>query len=424
MQQRGTNLFDSKRITGHVLLILFLCSILFSFTTFFAQHSEGDEITYLTISKYMDWNLSSYTTRLYDPVRSYPNKLFRAEIFLHPPLFPMILKAGWALDSPVVFGLLANIFTKFLISVIVYLICLQIRISGTTSLIAGAMTAMDPVIGFISTRLLTDIYLVAGIAATLFFLIRGINRSSLRCLFMAACCSCIALNSKFQAVLFLPLFLVAWSYSAFIICSRSPNQKRHLPLSIFASLAIISTLGLFHFLRLFFAYGIGGVHDLIYTIEVPLNEFVLRMGRRGFFEMAFYLLILQPWILILFAPSSVKTIFRSIKTQPAIQITLGFIVYSIFVVWVSSFQQERYWAPVFPLLVIILAFVFDSESKSKNQAPLAWKMPALVVCFCVMMLTNYTTNVITAGVATAEVIPVIFHILPFTRMQGTIFFGF
>ncbi len=412
------------KIKSRWLLIILVLGAIFNVASFYAPHSEGDEVTYLTISRYMDWNLSSYTTRFYDPVRSYPNKLFRADIFLHPPLFPWILKVGWTLESPVLIGLLFNTATKIIVSVLVYCICLQLRVGQIPSFVAGMMVAMDPVLGFISSRLLTDIYLTLGIILTLFVLIRGVVKHSLGNLILASFCFCVALNSKFQAVIFLPLFFMAWSYCCWVICKAAPSAQSRIFFTAASSLAILIVFGLFHFIRLYFAYGIAGVYDLIYTIEVPLNQFVLRMERRSIFPMICYLLVLQPWILILFAPTSLNTVIKNLKARPEILILCGFIIYTILAVSFSPFQQERYWAPVFPLLAVVLMFVLDSELKLKPRWFASWKVSALAASFAVMVLTNYTTNVLTAGVATAEVIPIVLHVFPFLRLEGSPFCGF
>lgn len=402
-------------------MILGLCLAL-GITTFFAPHNEGDEITYLALSHEMKWDLSHYTVRDVEPVNSFPNKLYRADIFLHPPLFPILLKLGWATGKPVLAGLVFNFLAKIALAWLVYLICRSLRMSDLACYLSTLFVAVCPIIGFVSTRLLIDIYFATTLTAVLYFLISGIEKSSAVRLFFASVCFALTLNTKFQAVVYTPLFAISWFYAAYVILNKSPQLKKTIWISFYASLLIVASIGLGHFLRLYLTYGVSGVYDLFYTIEKPFGQFAIRMNSRSRLGMLGYLLFIHLWIIVLLAPRALKTIYTWAKPNPSVKLLIGYATYLFITITLSTFSQERYWTALFPLLFILIANVIanqDQQSKSPTGAR-EW------VCFClvILLLNSFTVNVITPGAITAMVRPVVFQIYPLFDAQDGIFFGF
>jgi hypothetical protein len=68
--------------------VLLHCSMLFK------PHSEGDELAYFALSERMGWDLSNYTTKDDSRVNTFPYTIYRNPVFHHPPLLPLVLKAG------------------------------------------------------------------------------------------------------------------------------------------------------------------------------------------------------------------------------------------------------------------------------------------------------------------------------------------
>ena len=60
----------------------------------FKSHSEGDELAYFVLSQRMGWDLSNYTTKDDPRVNTFPYTIYRNPVFHHPPLLPLVLKAG------------------------------------------------------------------------------------------------------------------------------------------------------------------------------------------------------------------------------------------------------------------------------------------------------------------------------------------
>src|ERR1700733_6103280 len=60
----------------------------------FKSHFEGDEVAYFVLSQRMGWDLSNYTTKDDPRVNTFPYTIYRNPVFHHPPLLPLVLKAG------------------------------------------------------------------------------------------------------------------------------------------------------------------------------------------------------------------------------------------------------------------------------------------------------------------------------------------
>ncbi len=69
----------------------------------FKLHREGDEAcsTWRACAERMGWDFSGYTTKDDPRVNSFPIRIYRQELFHHPPLYPWLLKWGLAWgDNP------------------------------------------------------------------------------------------------------------------------------------------------------------------------------------------------------------------------------------------------------------------------------------------------------------------------------------
>lgn len=79
-------------------LFLFLwcaaVTILLHCPMLFKPHSEGDELAYFVLSQRMGWDLSNYTTKDDPRINKFPYTIYRNPVFHHPPLLPLVLRAG------------------------------------------------------------------------------------------------------------------------------------------------------------------------------------------------------------------------------------------------------------------------------------------------------------------------------------------
>jgi hypothetical protein len=98
----------SKREFIQFYLLVGLLGSMIHLPTFFIDHQEGDELVYLGLSQEMSWSLQNYSTAGLPGVSEFPAKLYREPLFLHPPLYPLLLKTLSLLGPPVLLGLAFN----------------------------------------------------------------------------------------------------------------------------------------------------------------------------------------------------------------------------------------------------------------------------------------------------------------------------
>ena len=83
-------------VRSYLFLLLWCAAVtvLLHTSMLFKPHSEGDELAYFALSQRMGWDLSNYTTKDDPRVNTFPYTIYRNPVFHHPPLLPLVLKAG------------------------------------------------------------------------------------------------------------------------------------------------------------------------------------------------------------------------------------------------------------------------------------------------------------------------------------------
>jgi len=402
--------------------LLFAIVLLFQVASIFSPHIEGDELVYLTLSKNMGWDFSNYTVMADAPLNQFPNRLYREPVFMHPPLFPFILKAGSTLVHPVLFGLLFNGLLKFALAILMWHFALALGASLITAQLVAILVTACPILGFVSSRLLVDMSFTMSLVAMIYLLIRAGIGQTRKNLILAVICCCIMLNTKIQAITYLPLFAFLYIVAARSALKKGEMTSTSIRNQVLIGIALIGIIGFSHHLRLIFGLGF---HECLHLMdaETPLNPFIMRIAARSPLKFMVYLALLHPIILILISPGFWSEVRESSWSIPRPIIYLGLsLLYSALITLFFSGAQERYWAHVFPLAFLFIAVLYGKVMELPDKAPVL-KLIYLSY-FTLLFMNNFEINVLLAGSRTAIVFPAMLEFFPFLSMAGGPFFNF
>lgn len=303
-----------------------------------------------------------------------------------------------------------------------YVFALTLGVRRTTAQMAALFVSACPIVGFIGSRLLIDMSFTLSIIASIYLLIRAGIEGARKNLIWGVVCFCICLNTKIQAIAYLPLF-----FYIFVASSRNAIHKGDLTLSSFRNIAILGTIliasiGLSHYIRLFF--GLGYQECLHMTnLEMGFNPFVQRILTRSKLKFLIYLTLLHPIAIILMCPRFWIQARRSLWTmpKPLFYLTIS-ILYSTVITLLFSTAQERYWAHVFPLCFLFIAALVEQADDVPKRLSI---MNGVYYAYFVLLFTNnFFINVILAGSRTAIVFPSLLNLFPFLCMDGGPFYNF
>ncbi|MFZ4441400.1 MAG: hypothetical protein ACOYOS_23560 [Syntrophales bacterium] len=403
-------------------ILLFTIVAIFQVASIFSPHVEGDELVFLTLSKNMGWDLSNYTVMSDAPFNQFPNRLYRQPVFMHPPLFPLILKVGSSLVNPVLFGLLFNGLLKFALAIVMWHFALALGASLITAQFVAIFVTACPILGFVSSRLLVDMGFTISLVAMIYLLIRAGIDQHRKNIILAVICCCLLLNTKIQAITYLPLF--AFLY---VVAARSALKKGEMtPISVrnqaLICVALIGIIGFSHHFRLLFSLGLRECLHLM-DGERPLNPFVSRIADRSPLKFIVYLVMIHPIVLMLIRPRFWIEVTQSLGPIPRPIIYLGLsLLYSVLATLFSSGAQERYWAHIFPLAFLFLAVLYEKRMEIPDKRHALKLLYASY--FTLLFMNNFEINVLLAGSRTAIVFPAILELLPFLSMKGGPFYNF
>jgi 4-amino-4-deoxy-L-arabinose transferase-like glycosyltransferase len=376
-----------------------------------APHTEGDEVVYLGLSQEMGWDLSNYTVRDVPRVNRLPNALYRSEVFPHPPLYPYLLKL---FDAPFRTGaervldlwpLLAIGLGLKLLAVFTMRRLLR-RLSGVEWVAAlGAFAvAAAPILSFTSTRLLTDTAFEALLLWSVAALIEAVHSERLRDWFLGGLAFSLFLNTKYQAIGFLPVPAIVLSYVLVGQQSRRAWLARHGKHIAVAALPVL-LLGLSHHLRMWWVYGTPGIAHLM-EVQYPANEFVTRLANRSLPQLWFYMLLMYPaWVLWL-SPMYWSGWVASLRERDASALPQALALYALAVISLTTFNQERYWASF--EIFMLAAFMVHLSRAPRTSGSLFFGALSLVA----MLWSSYFNCVALPGSTTALVQPALSLLAP------------
>lgn len=231
-------------------------------------HREGDEVVYLTLASQMRWDFTHYTVAdVQSPAFRHlqqMNALYRLPRFLHPPLYPTVLKFGNDfVDDAVRFGLLWQFASMILLLWTARRLSILLALDAVSERTFYALLACDPLLLFSTRRLHLDgllgIYLFAGVVLCAEALQQRCRVKGLQ----AAGLFAAAFNTKYTALVAVPLLLAMPVFdwvrrSAEGLSAGQPARPRN-QVAFALCLCFFTVLGLWHYVQVAAASGLPSV---------------------------------------------------------------------------------------------------------------------------------------------------------------------
>lgn len=365
------------------------CLCLFQHVSAFSQkHNEGDEVVYLSLARNMGWDLSNYTTRNDPLVRRFPNSIYRAELFHHPPLYPFVLKLGGLFGASVAAGLL---FAWLVISATFYAsyrLLARLRAQHTTAIVVCTGLTFCPLLLFSTVRLHLDALFGLLLACAILAHIDALETGSRRRALLAACLWVATLNVRYAALAALPWIPLLHLFFLHRLRRRDGDpEAAELRRAAWMTTGIVAglvlTLGLQHYYRVLWTYGtlLPGQFAVLDPDAAQFSPFLRSILERSRPRMLVYLLLLFPALGVFFLPRTYIRLRRAIGDARWEALFPLLFLYQLALVFVFTHQQLRYFAAATPALYLSLPFFLRERPH-----------PALIGVGVVTLLSMVTTG--------------------------------
>jgi hypothetical protein len=409
----------------------------------FKRHAEGDEVVYYVLSQRMGWDLSNYTTKDDPRVNDFPYTVYRGPLFHHPPLLPLVLKAGsYFTANPLLLvpgvatprakpGTLTSnvpgecVAAAFLFEVFVCLAALWyawrladlVGIESRYGAAALIGITLCPLVLFSTVRLHHDgvmgLMLLCGLVA----FADALERRRVMPALAAAAWLVAAMNVRFNAIAALPaiLFMPLYWFARRARSSSPPSRAAAGESSSFGSLRLrwvvpavvlgaVLTLGMQHYYRLFAVYGTLWPSSIIQPIGdvakrspfLALTEKVDRSWICWEFAAMF------PLAILFVTPRNLRQFVRDLRGgswSAAFVAIFGFL----FVIQLGlAYKPIRYFAAVTPLMHLCWPYLLRNRPQSDWLASSTWGVAGLTL---LLMITTGFLNASLHAPDQAAVLP-------------------
>jgi 4-amino-4-deoxy-L-arabinose transferase-like glycosyltransferase len=385
---------ETKGTTLPLLLLLCSLSVVMHLKAFAVSHSNGDEVVYRALGDEMNWDLTHYTTRDHPKAGRFSWPLYRAPLFVHPPLLPLVLKASRALGDATVGGLAFLAAAMCLLLVLTQRALRSLNLSFTASALALGLAAACPVLLLSTMRLVPDglvaIFLFAGISLA----IEAFRKESARKMCVAGLLVALGLNAKYVAIIALPILPALQAFYLYqkrpaadeVSAARNPRSWR-----LFAILvAPVLLLGLQHHARFLLEYGtLLPTHLVTPDAGATLGRWSQSVYARTHFDMLWYLAAVFPLLGIFVFPQVYSILGQLLRERRWECTYVGIFLYLFCVLFAFQHNEMRYLAPAMPFLYISVAVIWDAGDRALKR-----KVGFLLVLSVVAMITTGYQNTI------------------------------
>ncbi len=376
-------------------LFLFLwcaaVTILLHCPMLFKPHSEGDELAYFVLSQRMGWDLSNYTTKDDPRINKFPYTIYRNPVFHHPPLLPLVLRAGthftanpllqftrtvpprsrsgdsadYVTPAPVAAVFLFNVFVS--VAALWYVCRLLVLCEIKPQYGAAALVGITlcPLVLFSTVRIhhdgLAGLLLLCGFIA----FAESLERRAIIPALEAACWLVAAMNVRFNAIAALPPLLFMPLYASTRPRSPAPkgdSENRVGPVESAPSrpgwvapaivLGAVFTLGMQHYYRLIVTYGTLWPGAFVQPIGdvAKFSSFLAIVERMTRSWVCWELAAMFPLAVLFVAPWTVRRYWGDWQARKW-PVWFVFIFAFLFVTQLAfAYKQVRYFAAVTPFM--------------------------------------------------------------------------
>jgi hypothetical protein len=433
-------------IPHFVLAIAIAVTVLQHVTMLYTLHYDGDEAVYSVLAKEMNWDLSHYTTQDDPEISSFPYTCYRHDLFFHPPLYPLVLKTGLAMEGWSVksgfrdvlvrrFGISpARIGTRtppevalmaFAFTIVVRISALLVlgrglkrwEVSSFASIVILIVLVICPITTFSTVRWHHDglLGLLALIAFAL--LCESLQTGAVWVFTLGLMAALAAMNIRYNAIVLAPCFFAIPLYDAFRRWREAgtddarPNwlrTVRSLPSWwwVFVAVATLAllTIGLSHFARVYARFGtlspdafnqpsIEAMASLPETQRTRLITFMERHSERTLAWSLSETILLVPVLFLLLRPSFWTGFMRKLMKGHE----QGFLLLVAFftAATVARYQasQVRYLAAAMPMIYLFLAIAIESLPTRP------WQQGAIAVVLATHVFLATTSSFLGANFA-------------------------
>ena len=407
-----------------VFLFAWIVSGLAHVKSFSATHIEGDETVYLTLSREMNWNLTHYTTKDDPNVSRYPYATYRHPLFVHPPLYPLILKMGGIFGQPLVAGLLFANLSMGLLLLYAWRVMVMLRISPRWSVVAFVGILFCPLLFFSTSRLHTDGLLAIWLTCALVAYMEALDTGSDGRALLAGGLLVVAMNMRYTGIIALPLlFLIQGYYLHRLSLQRDPSAHKGRSATwntafkrphwrVFAIvMALVLTLGMQHYYRVFATFGtlLPGsitVPDSDVTAFSPFMRIVLERSR---WQTLFYFAAIFPIALMFITPWPYRIARASSRRGEWGPIFLCTFLFSLALTLIFTHTQIRYFALAMPALYLCLPMFLE---RSTPRVKAVFTGLGLVSLWLMLTTGFLWTTVLDQS---AAIIPSVYYYFPFLK---------
>jgi hypothetical protein len=376
-------MFRRLRAEYPFLLVLTLLGFLLHAESFRSVHAEGDEVVYLGLAREMRWSGSNYTTANVELVKEFPARLYRSPVFIHPPLYPLLLKVFSLIGSPVQLGLLFGLGIHLATAFVIWAV-----VPGWGGALGAVFAMVCPVLTTATTKIHVDGLAGFLLLASVVSLLRARRTEKTRDWVLAGVWAGLFANSKLTALAILPA-LAIW---VLLEVRRLPVRK-WLP-GRGAWLLVLALLAAPHPLRLWITYGSPYPAELLVR-ERPLSPFLMQILARTRLWSLTVLSLLSPPFLLVFVPRAWSILRRRLSKRGEWRILASALVTSVLSIALLHHGTERYWAIFLPLVYLKAAWVAPGLAREGREPALqGYAAPFLGLSVVLMAVASFFNSVL------------------------------
>jgi 4-amino-4-deoxy-L-arabinose transferase-like glycosyltransferase len=409
----------TPRARGRIVSWLFAAFALLIAThipSFLRPHLEGDEEVYQVLAREMNWDFSHYTTMDDARIREFPSQAYRLPLYFHPPLFPYVLKIGGVLGKPVVVGLLFQIAAMLLLIYSLWRAAVKQGLRDASLAALLLLTLTCPVLNFSTSLLHLDGLMAAFLTSGLLLYYEATQSRSMKLTAVAALLLALALNTKFNSLIALPLVGVVqlahlWRTRAEHGIRGYAGLMRWEHWRLFVLLvALLVPLGGWHYFRMLGTYGTlfpFSLRPSERTLNFSIYTRMVHQRTRS--QMFLHLLLLVPAATALLSPWIWKGLRADSRGRVFVTLCLACFALLFLVTFAQDnlFRQERYYCIFLPFMYLSLVLLVDRLEDVARERYLSW-----IVLSSGLMLCTVFLNVV-LGYKSSFIAPALVDFLPF-----------
>ena len=354
-----------------ILLILAVFTTALHLPSFFYSHREGDELVYMGLARSMSWLGENYSTADIPIVNEFPARLYRAEYFIHPPLYPYLLKIFAACGNMETLGLVFNLVLHVGTAYLVLITLTSLGVSLATACLMSIVTVLCPILTATTIKLHIDA--LSGVLMLLSFYLttwaNGSGRNSHKKWpwLIAGLSWGLALNTKLTAFAAIPALILN------LIMVGSKGRWLTLAVAMtFVSPHVYSLLSHYHTLY---------PADLL-TRDRPIGNYLMRIISRTRANSLLNLIALVPLMSIMLSSWFWRRLYQLSK-QDRVCLALISLFLSLFLsVFLLHHATEGYYAIALPCFYVLTGVLIDNRMRrSPSSVLLIFAIPVLLMGF-------------------------------------------